>query len=224
MDTTDWYNVGTCGMILGGFFTLLDTGILDPLIQYRYDTFNLLQFILFALVGGLCAVGAVQLITKLTTFKELWSQGKRVYQTLSGKTDTEMDRMINDASGNLKQNLIGKVKQTYQHGMKKLQSRIPPQTNENVKTVNVTKVIFPTPAQLWQEVTQQLTTNILATNVEAVGIADQPLSILQAELDTPEGLEPLGNYQKRAMVMFFTIAGIMMGVNLVVRYFPAIII
>lgn len=202
-------------MLIGGFFTLLDTDFLDPLIQYRYETYNLLQYILFVLLGGLLAVLLLNFLTKKSNIGEIWTQGKQIYQNLTGTSDAEMDHLVKDTIGKMQLTIKNRIKQGVQNGMKKLQSSSKP----SIAKVHLTTLTFPTPSQLYQEVTRPMTSQILATSVEPLGITEQPLTINAAEIDSPEGLEPWGTYQRRAIGLFFIMTFGMVGLNVMARIF-----
>jgi len=211
MDSTDWYNLGTIGMVIGGFFSLLETGVLDPLIQYRYNTFNVLQYCLFALIGALGAVLVYKVITQESTLKKIWSQGKTAYKNLTGKTDTEINQSVDHELNTVKGKIIERIRDSFSNARHKAETKA---------QINLASVKFPTPRQLYQEVMQPFTSQILATNVEPLELEEQPIMIDAVELDSPEGLEPVGSYQRRAMIAFFSVTVVFLLVNLVVRYFP----
>lgn len=229
METADWYELGTYVALLGGYFSLLATHTLDALMYYRYDSTNLLQYLFLMLLGAPLAVIVLDIVLGKKTVKEGIDQGKGFLKTISGKTDEEVDQIVDTTVTKIKNEVIKTASSAYQTQKDKMKtrSRTAPKINTSnpkivkmVQNVHLAIVNFPNPSELYQEVTQKFQSQILAVQVQSAGLAEQMISITPPELDKPDGLEPINKYQKRSMWTFITMLTLMIIINVVVRFFP----
>lgn len=224
MDTSEWYDLGTYFTLIGGFFSLLATSTLDPLLQYRYDSFNLLQYVLFVLITASVALIILKILTGIQTWKDGLNDGKKVLNMLTGKIDEEVDQLVIKSMTKIKTDALKTATSFYHTQKDRIQAKLTAQAYAKRKTpvqnVNLARVQFPTPSQLYTEVRRKFQTQILAVNLEQSHLVEQSLVIVSPELDSSEGLEPVDRYQQRSRWTFFSILALMVIVNVIVRFLP----